>query len=196
MEFFMRKDENLEATVEQPAPEGIQGDEGVEATQETPAPEAEFNKMKEELAEAQAKVDEYWQRVLRAQAEQDNMRKRAERDVENAHKYALERFATELLPVIDSLEMGLAAAEGEVDAEKIREGTELTLKMFSDVLGKFGIKSVDPMGEPFDPELHQAMTLQPSSEVPPDTVTAVMQKGYTLNDRLIRPAMVIVSKEP
>ncbi len=192
----MRKDENLEATVEQPAPEGIQGDEGVEATQETPAPEAEFNKMKEELAEAQAKVDEYWQRVLRAQAEQDNMRKRAERDVENAHKYALERFATELLPVIDSLEMGLAAAEGEVDAEKIREGTELTLKMFSDVLGKFGIKSVDPMGEPFDPELHQAMTLQPSSEVPPDTVTAVMQKGYTLNDRLIRPAMVIVSKEP
>ena len=192
----MHNDENLDDTVEQPVPEGLGDEVSVDATQETKSPEGEFNRMKEELATAQAKVDEYWQRVLRAQAEQDNMRKRAERDVENAHKYGLERFATELLPVVDSLEMGLAAATDDADASNIREGTELTLKMFKDVMEKFGIEQIDPTGQPFNPEQHQAMTLQPTDEVPPDTVTSVMQKGYTLNDRLLRPAMVIVSKAP
>lgn len=192
----MHNDENLDDTVEQPVPEGLGDEVSVDATQETQNPEGEFNRMKEELAAAQAKVDEYWQRVLRAQAEQDNMRKRAERDVEKAHKYGLERFATELLPVLDSLEMGLAAASDDADAGNIREGTELTLKMFKDVMEKFGIEQIDPVGQPFDPEQHQAMTLQPTDEVPPDTVTSVMQKGYMLNDRLLRPAMVIVSKAP
>ncbi len=191
----MRQDDNLEDTVEQPAPEGVAEDESADSTQEVPDPQAEVDRLKAELAQAQAKAEDFEQQVLRALADQDNTRKRAERDVQNAHKYALEKFATELLPVIDSLEMGLAAASDEVDAAKIREGVELTLKMFLDVMKKFGVEPIDPMGESFDPQLHQAMSMQPSSEVPPNTVTAVMQKGYTLNDRLIRPAMVMVSKE-
>lgn len=148
------------------------------------------------LEDARAKADEHWNQVLRLQAELDNTRRRAAADVEKAHKFGLEKFAAELLPVKDSLEMGLAAAKGsdhEV-AEKLHEGTELTLKMLSGVLEKFGIKEIDPLGEPFNPELHQAMTMQPSEEHAPNTVTAVMQKGYTLNERLIRPAMVMVSK--
>ncbi len=190
----MRDNDKLEDTVEQPAPEGVRDDDP-DATQEAVDPQAELERLKEELAEAQSKVDEYWQRVLRAQADQDNTRKRAERDVQNAHKYALEKFVNDLLPVVDSLEMGLLAAVEDASAEKIREGTELTLKMLLDVLKKYGVEAVDPVGESFDPELHQAMSMQPSSDVPPNTVTAVMQKGYTLNDRLIRPAMVMVSKE-
>ncbi len=148
------------------------------------------------LEDARAKADDHWNQVLRMQAELENTRRRATADVERAHKFGLEKFATELLPVIDSLEMGLAAAQGsdhEV-AQKLHEGTELTLKMFSGVLEKFGVNEVNPLGEPFNPELHQAMSMQPSDEYEPNTVTAVMQKGYVLNDRLIRPAMVMVSK--
>ena len=148
------------------------------------------------LEDARAKADDNWNQVLRLQAELDNTRRRAQADVEKAHKFGLEKFATELLPVKDSLEMGLAAAEGsdhEV-ADKLREGTELTLKMFSGVLEKFGVVEVDPVGQPFDPELHQAMTMQPSADHEPNTVMAVMQKGYVLNERLIRPAMVVVAK--
>ncbi len=148
------------------------------------------------LEDARAKADDHWNQVVRMQAELENTRRRAAADVEKAHKFALDKFAAELLPVVDSLEMGLAAAQGsdhEV-AQKLHEGTELTLKMFTGVLEKFGIKQVDPLGQPFNPELHQAMTMQPSEEYEPNTVTAVMQKGYLLNDRLIRPAMVMVSK--
>lgn len=148
------------------------------------------------LEDARAKADDHWNQVVRMQAELENTRRRAAADVEKAHKFALDKFAAELLPVVDSLEMGLAAAQGsdhEV-AQKLHEGTELTLKMFTGVLEKFGIKQVDPLGQPFNPELHQAMTMQPSDEYEPNTVTAVMQKGYLLNDRLIRPAMVMVSK--
>ena len=131
------------------------------------------------LEDARAKADEHWNQVLRVQADLENTRRRA----------------AELLPVIDSLELGLAAATGdEENIAKLREGTELTLKMFSGVLEKFGMKQINPQGEPFNAELHQAMTMQPSEEYPPNTVTAVMQKGYVLNDRLIRPAMVMVSK--
>lgn len=147
------------------------------------------------LEDARAKADDHWEKLLRLQAEMENARRRAERDVENAHKYALEKFANELLPVKDSLEMGLAAAEGDEETvAKLREGTELTLKMFTNALEKFGIKEVDPTGAPFNPELHQAMTMQESTEVESNHVMAVMQKGYTLNDRLLRPAMVVVAK--
>lgn len=152
----------------------------------------------QQLNEARAKADENWDKALRLQAELDNSQRRAQRDVENAHKYALEKFALELLPVKDSLEMGLAAAEGsdhEV-ADKLREGTELTLKMLAGAMNKFGITEVDPQGQPFNPEQHQAMTMQPSEEYSPNTVMAVMQKGYLLNERLLRPAMVVVSKTP
>ncbi|MEP5569804.1 MAG: nucleotide exchange factor GrpE [Halioglobus sp.] len=133
--------------------------------------------------------------ALRAQADAQNVKRRAEQDVEKARKYALERFAGELLPVVDNLERALEAASGDDEAIKpIAEGVELTLKSFIDVLGKNKVDVVDPQGEPFDPNLHQAITMVENKEVEPNTVTAVMQKGYSLNGRLIRPAMVMVSK--
>lgn len=146
------------------------------------------------LEDARTKADEHWNQVLRVQAEMENARRRAERDVENAHKYALERFSQDLLPVKDSLELGLAAAGDDAAVEKLREGTELTLKMLTQVMEKFGIKEVNPVGQPFNPELHQAMSMQPSDNQPANTILAVMQKGYTLNDRLMRPALVVVAK--
>ena len=125
----------------------------------------------------------------------ENIKRRTQKDLENAHKFALERFAKELLQVIDSLELGIQASAGDnPEVVKLREGSELTLKQLQAVFTKFNIEIVDPVGQPFNPELHQAMTQQPSAEVPPNTVTAVFQKGYTLNGRLIRPAMVVVSK--
>lgn len=151
--------------------------------------------LQRDLEAMEAKAKEHWDQFLRAQADLENLRKRAERDLENAHKYALERFAGELLPVKDSLELGLDAA-GDAGDGKIREGTELTLRMLTQVLEKFGIQEVNPVGERFDPERHQAMTAQAADDCPPNTVLAVMQKGYLLNDRLLRPAMVTVSKAP
>ena len=149
------------------------------------------------LEDARSKADEHWDQLLRVNAELENTRRRAERDIENAHKYGLEKFAQELLPVKDSMELGLDAASGDDEnVAKLREGTELTLKMLSDVMEKFGIKEVNPAGEPFNPELHQAMTMQESAEHEPNTVMMVMQKGYLLNERLVRPAMVVVSKTP
>ncbi|HYQ71722.1 MAG TPA: nucleotide exchange factor GrpE [Gammaproteobacteria bacterium] len=149
------------------------------------------------LEDARGKADEHWDQCLRLQADLDNLRKRAERDVASAHKFGLERFAAELLPVRDSLEMGLAAfaAEG-ADKEKLREGVELTLQMLTTAMGKFEIREVNPQDERFDPEFHQAMSLQERDDVEPNTVVTVVQKGYLLNDRLLRPAMVIVSRAP
>ena len=151
--------------------------------------------LQQQLAEAEAKAKEHWDQLLRVKAEQENLRRRHEREVQNAHKYALERFAQELLPVIDSLELGAEAAAGEgATMEKVREGTELTLKMLLSTIEKFGIQAVHPEGEPFNPEYHQAMSMLESPEHAVNTVMNVMQKGYTLNERLIRPAMVVVSK--
>lgn len=146
------------------------------------------------LAAAEARAQENWDRYLRTAAELDNVRKRAARDVENAHKFALERFARELLAVRDTLEMGLAAADG-ASIESLIEGKEATLKLLTTTLQQFGIEEVDPEGEPFDPELHEAISMQPSNEVEPGSVVNVVQKGYTLNGRLLRPAMVIVAAE-
>ncbi len=159
-----------------------------------PADHAELHAL---LEDARGKADEHWDQCLRLQADMENLRKRAERDVANAHKFALERFAAELLPVRDSLEMGLAAfaAEG-ADPEKLREGVELTLQMLTNAMGKFEIREVNPRDERFDPDFHQAMSLQERDDVEPNTVVTVVQKGYLLNDRLLRPAMVIVSKAP
>lgn len=145
------------------------------------------------LAELQAKADENWERYLRASAEIENVRKRAGRDVENAHKFALERFGKELLAVKDTLEMGLSV-EG-ASAESLLEGSNATLKLLSSTLERFGIVEVDPAGEPFDPEFHEAISMQPSDDVEPGSVVTVVQKGYTLNGRLLRPAMVIVAAE-
>ena len=150
------------------------------------------------LEDARTKADGHWDQVLRTNAELENLRRRAKQDVENAHKYALEKFTQELLPVKDSLEMGLAAASSNADAaeavQQLLEGTELTLKMLTAALEKSGIKEIDPVGETFNPEQHQAMSMQESADHALNTVMAVMQKGYLLNERLIRPAMVVVSK--
>ncbi len=146
------------------------------------------------LATAEAKASESWDRYLRAAAELENVRKRAERDVEKAHKFALERFGKELLTVRDTLEMGLAAAENAT-VESLLEGKNATLKLLASTMQQFGIEQVDPVGEPFDPELHEAISVQPSDDVEPGSVMTVVQKGYTLNGRLLRPAMVIVAAD-
>ena len=146
------------------------------------------------LQDAKAKADQHWNQLLLARAELENNRRRNEREVENAHKYALEKFVRELLPVKDSLELGMAAALGEgTELEKLREGMELTLKMLAGAMEKFGVSEVDPKGEKFNPERHQAMAVQETPKAEPNTVLTVYQKGYLLNDRLIRPAMVVVS---
>lgn len=151
--------------------------------------------LERELAEAQQKAEDNWNQFLRARAELENSRRRAEREVEQAHKFALEGFATQLLSVRDSLEMGVAAAQQpQADVASLREGTELTLRMLAQVMEKFGIVQVDPQGQKFDPTKHEAMAAQESDEVESNTVLNVVQKGYLLNDRLLRPAMVVVSK--
>lgn len=151
----------------------------------------------EAIARLEAEVAEARDSVLRAHADAQNVMRRAEQDVEKARKFALESFARELLPVVDNLERALEAARGDDEAIKaIAEGVDLTLKSFQGALGKFHIEVVDPAGEPFDPNLHQAMSMVENGEVEPNTVIAVMMKGYTLNGRLLRPAMVMVSKAP
>lgn len=167
-----------------------QGDDAPEqeAAPEELTPEERIAQLEDELVGA--KDD-----ALRAQADAQNAARRAEQEVEKARKFALERFANELLPVLDNLERALEAAGGDSEEVKaIAEGVELTLKSFTDVMGKFNVDVVDPNGEPFDPNLHQAMSMVENNDVEPNTVIAVMQKGYTLNGRLIRPAMVMVSK--
>lgn len=147
------------------------------------------------VAELQAKADENWDRFVRASAELENVRKRAARDVENAHKFALERIAADLLAVCDSLEIALATGD-DATAESLKEGTEATLKLLGSVLQRYGIEEVDPQGEPFDPTRHEAMTMQPSADAEPGSVLTVYQKGYALNGRLLRPARVVVAAEP
>ncbi|MCP5419643.1 MAG: nucleotide exchange factor GrpE [Gammaproteobacteria bacterium] len=149
-----------------------------------------------ELEIAQNKAEENWNLYLSLRAEMENLRKRSEREVQNAHKFALKDFVDALLPVKDSLEMGIAAAGETADVQKLLEGSDLTLKMLASVLSKFGVQEVNPQGEPFNPELHQAMAMQPSQQAKPNTVLQVVQKGYLLNERLIRPAMVIVAQAP
>ncbi len=163
-----------------------------EAVEHAGLPSAE--ELMQSLQEAQAKAEEHWSHVLRLQAELENARRRAERDVQGAHKFALEKFVNELLPVKDSLEMGEAAAKVEnTELEKVSEGIELTLKMMTDVMGKFGVAEVNPVGQPFNPDLHQAMSMQDVPDAKPNTVITVFQKGYQLNERLVRPAMVVVA---
>jgi len=147
------------------------------------------------LEDARSKADEHWNEILRLQAESENQRKRHVRDLENAHKFGMEKFIQDVLPVWDSLAMGMSAAQGEnVNVESIVEGMELTLKMMSDTMKKFNLEEIDPQGESFDPEMHQAMSMLESADVAPNTIMNVFQKGYVLNGRLIRPAMVVVSK--
>lgn len=172
-----------------PLGEQAQGFAGSE-DDEGPTEEELVQKLEEDLLAAR-------DAVMRAQADAQNARRRAEQDVEKARKFALEGFCRELLPVVDNLERALEVTAGHDESVKpIVDGVELTLKSFQDALRKYHIEPIDPQGEPFDPQLHQAMSMVENGEVEPNTVIAVMQKGYTLNQRLVRPAMVMVSKAP
>ena len=146
--------------------------------------------LEKEREQAQASLET----ALRAQAEMDNLRKRTARDIENAHKYALEKFVNELLPIMDSMELGMNAAESAENIDDLREGMALTLKMFNSAMEKFGVKVIDAQGEKFNPEKHEAVSMQEIEGSESGTVVSVMQKGYELNGRLVRPAMVIVAK--
>ena len=155
-----------------------------------------MNRLQEQLEAAEAAAGMARDELLRVQAEMQNLRRRTEQDIEKAHKFGQEKFSTELLAVMDNLERSAAAAEASEDeaVQAIKEGVELTLKGFMDCFTRFNIEAVDPLGEPFDPQLHQAMSIQESPDAEPNSVIAVMQKGYTLHGRVIRPAMVMVSK--
>jgi len=154
--------------------------------------DVEFLQGQLEKLQEQSKVS--LDKVVRAQAEMENLRKRAARDVENAHKYALERFTSELLPIIDSLELGLSASVKAKNLDDLCKGMELTLEMFNTVMEKFGITMIEPKGEKFNPELHDAVSMQETDDSNSGIIIEVMQKGYTLNGRLIMPAMVVVAK--
>jgi molecular chaperone GrpE len=152
-----------------------------------------------QLEQAQAEIADLQKQLAelqpRAQAEIQNVRRRAEQDVEKARKFALEKFTGELLPVVDSLERAIDACQADDEATKaLREGVEMTLKLLLDGMGKFNVEPIDPQGEAFNPEHHQAMSMVEDPNAAPNTVVAVMQKGYLLNGRLVRPAMVMVAK--
>ncbi|MFT6156675.1 MAG: molecular chaperone GrpE [Neolewinella sp.] len=147
-----------------------------------------------ELAAAQAEVSELKDQMLRVQADAQNVRRRAEADVEKAHKFGQEKFSRELLSVLDNLERALAASPEDEATKSLRDGIEMTLQGFTSTLSKFNVEVIDPQGETFNPEYHQAMAMQENADFPPNTVMAVMQKGYSLHGRLLRPAMVMVSK--
>ncbi len=170
-----------------PQSEVVESEESLEKSEEEIAVDP--------LSELEVQLEEMRDQVLRHQAEVQNVKRRAEQDVEKARKYALERFCNELLPVVDSLEMAiLSEPPDQEDSESILKGVKLTLKMFVDTLAKFNLEQMNPEGEPFDPKLHQAVSMVENNEVEPNTVLSVMQRGYILSGRLIRPAMVVVSK--
>lgn len=154
-----------------------------------------IDELKKQLAEAEKKVATHWDSLLRQRAEFDNLQKRVERDIENAHKYAIKRFAEELLAIKDSLEMGVdVAVKPETGLDSVKEGMELTLKMLSSTLEKFGIVEINPKDQKFNPDWHEAMAMIPAPGAEDGTVVVVHQKGYQLNDRLLRPARVVIAK--
>ena len=156
---------------------------------------SEADRLVAELADAQAQAKEHYDNYLRAVAEMENVRKRGQRDVESASRYAIERFASELLEVRDSLELGIAAGAG-ADPARLIEGMEATLRLINRAFEKSGLAVIDPQGQAFNPEFHEAMVTQPTLDHPAGTVLAVVQKGYVLNGRLLRPARVDIARAP
>lgn len=154
-----------------------------------------YAELEEKLTLAEQQSHENWEKAVRAMAELDNVRRRSERDVANAHRFGLEKFIKSLLPIMDSLEEALRLADNNGD-KAMHEGLELTMKLFLDVLEKHDVQQLDPQGAVFDPQEHEAMSMQTTTDVPTNTVLVVFQKGYKLNDRVIRPARVIVAKNP
>lgn len=198
--------ERSAAAAETPAASDDKVDERDRHEDETEARSAETGEsgdddeiaaLREALQRASDEADRYRDQALRAVAEAENARKRAQRDVESARKFALEKFATELLGVRDSLEMGLKATEqADADTDRLIEGMELTGRMLASAMEKFGIEVINPEGEAFNPELHEAVSTHATDAQAPNTVVSVMQKGYTLNGRVLRAAMVVVAKAP
>ena len=185
--------ELIEEVLEQSAEEAV--DEAGVVDVETETEGVSVDALQKQLKQAVKNAADNWDTALRVQAEMENLKRRTQKDLENAHKYGLEKIAKELLSVIDSLELGIQASTSDApEVVSLREGSELTIKQFEAVFAKFNIEAIDPMGQAFNPEQHQAMTMQPSADVEPNTVINVFQKGYILNGRLIRPAMVVVSQ--
>ncbi|WP_444919979.1 nucleotide exchange factor GrpE [Microbulbifer sp. CnH-101-G] len=191
-EHLTKADEAVSAEIEDPsAAEREQAEEALHEEAES------ADALHDEIIKLQEQLTVQKDLALRAQAEEQNARRRAQQDVERARKFAVEKLLQDLLPVVDNLERALATIDTKDEANKaLVEGIELTHKSFVDTLTKNSVEVVDPAGEPFDPELHQAMTQVPNGEVEPNTVMDVFQKGYRLNGRLVRPAMVVVSKAP
>jgi molecular chaperone GrpE len=188
------QDTNQEDTAAETQQPEVEVDEKLQAEVEIDQPELPEEQPETQIYELQQKLSTLGEQLLREQAEMQNVRRRAQRDIESAHKYALEKFASELLSVVDNLERAIEAIDAEDEAQKaVAEGLELTLKTFIEVLGKYNVEAVDPEGQPFDADLHQAVSTVPNNDVEPNTVINVFQKGYTLNGRLVRPAMVVVS---
>ncbi|WMC09464.1 nucleotide exchange factor GrpE [Oceanimonas pelagia] len=192
--------EQSEALEQEQQAEQAQPTEQAEQAEQQDAvqPDAAYvAELEQKLAAAESSAKEERDNALRAVAEMENIRRRAAQDVEKAQKFALEKFVNELLPVIDSLERAIEHTSDESDAFKaVHEGVELTLKSLLSAVEKFGVAAIDPKGEPFDPNKHQAMSMVESDEVAPNAVLAVMMKGYELNGRVLRPAMVMVAKGP
>ncbi|UTA47038.1 nucleotide exchange factor GrpE [Simiduia sp. 21SJ11W-1] len=193
--------------MEQPTVTTEQENPQVEPLDEAPEAQAEANPegaeaaepagLEARIAELEAELQQAKENTLRAAAEAQNIRRRAEADVEKAHKFGQEKIVSDMLVVADNLERALASVEGADEQFKsVTEGLELTLKSLIDGLKRHKVEQIDPKGEPFDPEFHQAMTMVPNPEVEPNTVMDVFQKGYTLHGRLVRPAMVVVAKAP
>ena len=189
--------ENHSPAHDNPEGDALRNEQAEEESPESETPEdGDVNELLSALDESRAELDRHREAMLRMQAEVENQRKRMVREMEKSRKFALERMMKDLLQVRDSLERGLEVDEETATVEKLREGKALTLKMLSKVMEDHGLELVDPVGERFNPEFHEAMTMVPSPEHEENTVIEVLQKGFKLNDRLIRPAMVVVSQKP
>ncbi len=184
----------IEEVLEQTAELNKETEES-DAAVEVEAVDGSVEDLQKQLAKAEKKAADNLDKALRVQAEMENLKRRTQKDLDSAHKYGLEKFAKELLSVIDSLELGIQAATSDVpEVLKLKEGSELTIAQFEAVFAKFNIVAINPIGEAFNPEFHQAMTMVPSADAEPNSVINVFQKGYVLNGRLIRPAMVVVAQ--
>lgn len=187
-------------STDQKQPDGVADPENTGADEQGPKQDASadsplLTKAERELVDARDKAEENWELYLRTAAELENVRKRSQREIENARRYGIDRFAQQLLAVSDSLEKGLEAASEEPSVEVLMAGKEATLKQLKQLMERFSIVELNPLGEEFDPESHEAMTTQPSEEYQPGQVMAVIQKGYRIHDRLLRPAQVIIAAE-
>jgi molecular chaperone GrpE len=175
-------------------PTGASG-EATAVLPETAAQLVELERLQQALTQAEERAKNHWEQYLRAVADVENVRKRAQKDVEAAHRYGIDKLAAELLPVRDSLELAVENAD-KADAAQLAAGSQATLKLLEKVFEKLNVTEINPLGEPFDPSRHEAMLVQPSGTAEPNSVLQVVQRGYDLNGRLLRPARVIVSKAP